>query len=82
MAKLILDRVKVTFTLRMSSAMEVKAHLKTAVLVNWEFMTATTLKMLEPSVKVCVCRAVFHRNSIHRIDPIPDFSQIHVQMVV
>ena len=63
MAKLILDRAKVTFTWRMSSAMVVRAHLKTALLVNWEFMTVTTLKMLEPSVKVCVSKIVFHQRN-------------------
>ena len=63
MAKLILDRAKVTFTWRMSSATAVRAHLKTALLVNWEFMTVTTLKMLEPSVKVCMCTAVFHQRN-------------------
>ena len=50
------DKARVTFTCRMSSAMAVRAILKTVQLVNWVFMTVTTLKMLESSVKVRYCR--------------------------
>ena len=57
MAEPTLDKAKVIFTCRMSSAMAVRTILKTALLMNWVFMTATTLKMLESSVKVRMYRA-------------------------
>ena len=52
MAKPILDKARVIFTWRMSSAMAVRALLKSALLMNWVFIIVNTLKMLGSGVKV------------------------------
>ena len=52
MARPISDKARVIFTWKMSSAMAVRAHLMTALLMNWVFIIVNTLKMLGSSVKV------------------------------
>ena len=83
MAKPILDKAMVIYTWRMSSVMAVRAHWKTAQLVNWVFIIVNILRMLGSSVKVrihaCILYAFVSNNNPTMFFYFP---KMHVQMAV